>query len=117
MPAFTTATASNPNECPLYFTDETEGDWKNKATFDQNTGIATIHANSWVAGDQPWFQFLLKNDQGDFVGWKIIVDVFVDCSTASLSNVRDDSGILSVVETDLAKYGAGVIVHNLFKSN
>ena len=51
MPAFTTDTATNPNECPLYFTDETEGDWKNKATFDQNTGIATIHANSWVVGD------------------------------------------------------------------
>ena len=36
--------------CPLYFRDETNDPWKNFATFDQNTRIVTIPANSWTAG-------------------------------------------------------------------
>ena len=52
----------------------------------------------------------------NYVRWKIIVDILDVCSTASLSNVQD-SGSLSVVATNTVIYDAGVIVHNLFKSN
>ena len=124
MPAITISTATtnspdtHPSQCPLIFTDETEDPWKNLATFDQNTRIATIHANAWVGTEQPqpWFQFLLQDSENHSVGWKLTVVFKVDCSTASISDVLD-SGSLSVVATNEATYGAGVIVHNLFKSN